>query len=137
MRAILIGITALLFARDGVAAWSGDIASALWKLDSAEGSVRWLEIHNLQAVAVDGLYHVEVMQRSASDPVWKFEVLAAHMAVTDAAIRASIVSPLRRAFAYQEAFDQGMREWQQAQAHNQAFVCRTSVNACLAQIARH
>ncbi|HTZ00599.1 MAG TPA: DUF5086 family protein, partial [Rhodocyclaceae bacterium] len=90
----------LLFAcaisASALAAWNGEIADSIWALPAAQGHQRWLVIHNLDTAAAEGIYHVEVMERGASAPPWQFRHLAKHLAVTEAALRAGIVKPLRK-----------------------------------------
>jgi Domain of unknown function (DUF5086) len=130
-----IGILACLFAPLSIAYWSGEISSPLWSIGAPSGSVRWLEIHNLNTAKADGLYHVEVLERRSIDPPWKFNSLAPHMALTEEALRASVVAPFKRGSVHPGTYDSAYATWKTAQAQNQAFVCKSTVAACLAQAA--
>jgi hypothetical protein len=129
----LIGVAACLAAQVCAAYWSGKIASPLWSIRSDEGKVRWIEIHNLATAAADGVYHLEVMERMRADPPSQFKPLARHMAVTEAALRASLVEPVGKGSVYPESYDDAYTRWKIAQAGNHAFVCKVSINACLAE----
>ncbi|HTZ00437.1 MAG TPA: DUF5086 family protein, partial [Rhodocyclaceae bacterium] len=61
-------------------------------------------------------------------PPWQFRHLAKHMAVTEAALRAGIVKPLKKGAVYPESFDAAYVEWK---ALGDGPVCRTSVMECL------
>jgi hypothetical protein len=119
------------------AGWTGEVSSELWTLPSADGTSRWLEIHNLKGPRDEGLFHIEVLERDEGDPVWKFRRLAPHMAVTEAALRASIVKPLEKGSVYPESFDEAYRAWKSAGAAGYAFVCTSTVAACLSEMARY
>jgi Domain of unknown function (DUF5086) len=129
----MIGMAACLAAQVCAAYWSGKIASPLWSIRSDEGKVRWIEIHNLATAAADGVYHLEVMERMRADPPSQFRPLARHMAVTEAALRASLVEPLGKGSVYPESYDDAYARWKIAKAGNHAFVCKVSINACLAE----
>ena len=129
----LIAVAACLAAQVCAAYWSGKIASPLWSIRSDEGKVRWIEIHNLATAAADGVYHLEVLERFSAAPVSQFKPLARHMAVTEAALRASLVEPLGKGSVYPESYAEAFSRWRAAQAENHAFVCKVSINDCLAQ----
>ena len=67
-------------------------------------------IHNLAAGKKTGVYHVEILERRRSRPSWELKRLAAHMAVSEAALRASVRRPLRSGRVYPEQFDEVFRE---------------------------
>jgi hypothetical protein len=133
VRLVIIGVAACLAAQLCAAYWSGKITSPLWSIRSDEGRVRWLEIHNLSSAAADGMFHVEVMERMSADAPSKYKTLAPHMAVTEQALRASLVAPLGKGAVFPEAYDAGYSRWKGAEAAQRAFVCKVSVNACLAE----
>jgi Domain of unknown function (DUF5086) len=128
-----IAVFVCFFAQTSSAYWSGKISSALWSIDAPSGRVRWLEIHNLSTAKADGLYHIEVLERRSIDPPWKFTPLAHHMAVTEEALRASAIAPFKRGSVHPEAYDGAFANWKIAQANNNAFICNTTVVACLAE----
>jgi len=132
--AVLITLL-VAFAPASQSAWTGDIAWTLWSLPPDAKMTRWLEIHHLDTAHADGLYHVQVMGRNRGDPVWKYEHLADHLAITEAALRASIVSQLKSGSMYPESYDGGYQLWLKAQARGTAFVCTTNVLDCLAKAA--
>ena len=129
----LIAAAACLAAQVCAAYWSGKISSPLWSIRSDEGKVRWIEIHNLATAAADGVYHLEVMERLRAAPPAQFKPLARHMAVTEEALRASLVEPLGKGSVYPESYEEAFGGWKAAQALNRAFVCKVSINACLAE----
>ena len=135
IKVIFLGLAVFVVATASRADWVDEISSALWALPSARGSSRWLEIHNLNSARSEGLYHIEVLERNAGDPAWKFRPLAPHMAITEAALRASIVKPLKEGSVYPESYNDGYQMWKSAKAAGQAFICTSTVAACLTAIA--
>jgi hypothetical protein len=125
LRFISIAVFACLFSQTSGAYWSGKISSPLWSIGGPSGSVRWLEIHNLDTAKADGLYHIEVLERRSIDPPWKFKSLAHHMAVTEEALRASVIASFKRGSVYPETYDGAFEKWKIAQANNNAFICKT------------
>lgn len=109
------------------------IDSDLWSLAAPAGMRRWIEIHDRAAVPPGGVYHVEVLQRRIGDPPWKLRHLAPHLAVTTAALRASILEPLRRGSVYPESFDAAYARWRELEARGAAPVCDTRIDRCLEQ----
>jgi hypothetical protein len=135
VHAVFAGFVACMVAAASLADWTGEISSSLWVLPSAGRATRWLQIHNLSDARDEGIYHVEVMERKDGDPVWKFKRLASHMAITESALRASIVKPLKTGSVYPESFNDSYREWKNAELAGHAFVCTSNVTACLAEVA--
>ncbi|MBH9397534.1 DUF5086 family protein [Pseudomonas aeruginosa] len=131
MRFPPILLLALGLSASAQAAWSGPIAQPLGSRPAAPGRSRWLIVHNLSSAAADGLYHVEVLERRQGQQPWQFQRLAAHLALTEQALRASIVAPLKRGGVYPESYQFAYREWQRRQAAGQAPVCRSTVAECL------
>ena len=124
-------IALLVVAGRVFADWSAPIDAEVWKLQAAEGTVRWLVIHNLQQAKQDGLYHVEVLERNVGAEPWNVRHLANHMALSDAALRASIVEPLKSGSVYPEAFNDAFAKWRAQRASGDAPICTTNVSACL------
>jgi hypothetical protein len=133
LRSTSIAVVAVLLSQTSSAYWSGKISSPLWSIAAPSGSVRWLEIHNLNTAKADGLYHIEVLERRSIDPPWQFKSLAHHMAVTEEALRASAIAPFKRGSVHPERYDGAFEKWKIAQANNNAFICKTTVTACLTE----
>jgi hypothetical protein len=129
----VLAVLACLFSQTSGAYWSGKISTPLWSIGAPSGTVRWLEIHNLATAKADGLYHIEILERRSIDPPWKFRSLARHMAVTEEALRASAIAPFKRGSVYPETYDAAFEEWKIANASNNAFICKTTIAACLAE----
>ncbi|MBG4785029.1 DUF5086 family protein [Pseudomonas aeruginosa] len=131
MRPVLPLLLSLSLCAPTLADWSGPIEQPLWSLPAAPGLSRWLIVHHLSRAAADGLYHVEVLERRQGQQPWQFQRLAAHLALTEQALRASIVAPLKRGGVYPESYQFAYRQWQERQAAGQAPVCRRTVDECL------
>lgn len=130
MRLLLTAAAALL-SFSAAASWQGPVTSEIWALPSPPGVVRWIVIHNLASAQADGMFHIEVLERKAGDPAWKFKHLAKHMAVTEAALRASIVRPRKRGMVYPETYDYSLAQWQRDQDAGRAAVCGSTIAECL------
>lgn len=113
----------------------------VWELSQGDATLRWLVIYNLADGRKSGVYHVEVLERKVTDPAWRFTRLAAHMAVSEAALRASVRRPLGSGRVYPEHFNQAFAEWQKQRAAGTATVCERTVLKCLdskeGQAAKH
>lgn len=110
--------------------WTGPLDGSLWALPPQGKLTRWVEIHD-PATAATGVYHVEVLGRAAGAKPWQVQPLAPHMAVTEAALRASVTRPLKRGSVYPETFEYAYEAWKKQAAMGDAPVCRTSIMDCL------
>lgn len=116
------------------AAWAQPVVPGdheVWELSRTGTTLRWVVIHNMAEGKTSGVFHIEVLERRLADPAWKFTRLAPHMAVTAAALRASIRKPLRSGRVYPESFDQAFAEWQRQHAAGAGTVCGRTVLECL------
>ena len=107
------------------------ITSELWELEASRTGTRWLVIHNLAQAEKDGLYHVEVLERKHGDPAWKFERLAAHLAVTKKALLKSVRRPLPTGHVYPEHFNEALQAWQKLKEEGRAPICSLDILSCL------
>jgi hypothetical protein len=103
----------------------------VWEVASDSKTVTWLVIHNLAEGKTSGLFHIEVLERQKTEPAWRFKRLAAHMAITQAALRASVRKPLGSGRVYPEQFDQAFARWQAQRDTGGAPICEQTVLACL------
>lgn len=111
--------------------WSRAIDHEIWKLSSQAGTHRWLIIHSKEQKDALPLYHVEVLERKSGEKPWHFKRLAAHMAITEEALKRSVIKPLDKGAVYPESYEAAYAEWKKINAQGVAAVCRTSVNECL------
>ena len=124
----------LVFAAcDAAPAPRAPVDADLGSLAAPAGMRRWIEIHDRAAVPPGGVYHLEVLERRVGDPPWKLRHLAPHLAVTAAALRASILKPLRKGAVYPESFDTAYARWRELESRGAAPVCDTSIERCLEQ----
>lgn len=131
MRSALLVLSSFIAIASASAEWQGRIDGDVWSLPSSATSSRWLVIHDRDAARAEGVYHVEVLERATGAPLWQVNHLAPHMAVTERALRASIVEPLRRGAVYPEAFDEAFAKWKEENAQRSAPVCTSTVIECL------
>lgn|SRR5574341_181373 len=128
---VIGGVVALLSSVAVAAAPTVPGEHDVWELSRSDSTVRWLVIHNLADGNKSGVFHVEVLERKIKDPIWRFTRLAAHMAVTEAALRASVRKPLRSGRVYPEHFNQAFAEWQKQREAGTAKICEQTVSDCL------
>jgi hypothetical protein len=113
-----------------VVSWDKPINPGSWRLPAPKGVVRWLIVRKVPSEG-DAAFHVEVVQRKASDPPWKFEWLARHLAITESALRQSVQGPVRMAEPYPETYESAYKSWSSSAVAGNAAVCRTSVMECV------
>jgi hypothetical protein len=94
---------------------------------------RWLIVHDHFESGGTNVYHIEVIARAAGAPAWQIGRLAPHMAITEPALKRSIVKPLTRGGVYPEAFHDARAAWQAANGGAGGAVCATSVRECLSK----
>ena len=128
---ISVGLFILFITAAAAAEWRGDIDRDIWSLPSSPGVHRWLVIHDRQGEGATRVYHVEVLERKAGEKPWQVTHRAPHMAVTEDALRRSVVKPLEKGAVYPETFDSAYAEWKRTNARNPAPVCGTSVPDCM------
>jgi hypothetical protein len=128
---VILGVLALL--AGAVMSGGPDVPGAhdVWELRGTDSTVRWLVIQDLAAGKESGVFHVELLERKKADPAWRFRRLAAHMAVTAAALRVSVGKPLRSGRVYPEHFEQAFAEWRKQQEAGTATVCERNILDCL------
>jgi hypothetical protein len=109
-----------------------DHRPGLWSLPAEGETLRWVEIHDVEEAKRSGVFHIQVLSRRRADPAWKVQSVAAHMAITVAALERSVVSRLLTGSVYPERFDEAYRSWLKArEAGLAAPVCDTTVVRCL------
>jgi hypothetical protein len=124
-------MTGLLVAGLAQAAWKKSIDTPCWRLVSPAGTARWLEIHDLESGNKTGLFHVQVLERSAGSQPWQFRSLADHLALTESALRTSIVSKSSETSVYPETFNYAFKDWAAKLASGDAPICKSTVSECL------
>ena len=130
-RYLLMMLLALLAPICASAEWMQAISGDIWALQASAGETRWLVIHDRDSIATDGFFHIEVLTQAKGAEPWRFRHLAKHLAITEEALRASIVKPLKRGAVYPESFDDAYAQWKKAYAEGNAPICRSSVLTCL------
>lgn len=105
--------------------------TGIWSIEGTDQEQRWIVIHNLAEGKKSGIYHIEVIQRKTGVPAWQIERLLNHMAITEAALKRSIIKPLTRGAVYPEPFDDALAKWTAQNGGKGGDVCHTSVKDCL------
>jgi len=107
------------------------ITAPFWRIAAPAGSIRWIEIHDLDPSRATDLYHVQVLERAEGSPPWQFRSLADRMAITASALRASIIGVAREKSVYPENFESAYRKWKELEGAGRAAVCTSEVAKCL------
>jgi hypothetical protein len=111
--------------------WSGPIEAPCWRLASPDGTIRWIEIHPVRDGGDAGVFHLQVLERRTGSAPWRFRSRVAHLAVTESALRASIVGPSQEKRVYPETFDAAYAAWQGlARTGARPPVCTTRILTC-------
>lgn len=104
---------------------------SIWMLADTANDIRWVEIHKIDGVGAEALYHISVLSRHKTDPVWNLKHIVAHMAITGAALSRSVIrvaSGVRA--AYPETYEEGYKAWLALREKGNAPICETSVMEC-------
>jgi len=102
-----------------------------WMLPATPSELRWLEIHKIEGVGTEAIYHISVLSRGKTDPVWNSKHIVAHMAVTEKALSRSVVPKASRiGTTYPETYDEGYRAWLAQREKGDAPICKTTVMEC-------
>jgi len=107
--------------------------AGIWSIAETPGMNRWIVIHDLEASKKSGIYHIEVIGRKTGDPSWQIVRLVPHMAITEAALRDSIIEPRHTGAVYPESFDDAYAGWQAQNDGAGGVVCVSSVIECMQQ----
>ena len=106
-------------------------AAGIWSIADTPGMSRWIVIHGLDTSKTTGIYHIEVIGRKTGDPQWQIVRLVPHMAITEKALRESILEPLESGAVYPEVFEDALAGWQAQNDGAGGSVCETSVTQCM------
>ncbi len=105
--------------------------AGIWEM-APEGTLsRWVVIHNLAEARTSGVFHIEVIGRERSGPVWDVKRIRAHMAVTKEALKRSVVKPLKGGAVYPESYDDAYAQWKRDADGGRMVVCESSVLECI------
>ena len=126
-------LTALLIFLPSIASANNILSHKLgiWSLPSAESMKRWVIIHNLEESRESGIFHIEVIGRENGDARWQIKRLVAHMAITDHALKNSVVNPLKKGGVYPETFDNAYSKWKDQNKGKGGNICKTTVLKCM------
>jgi hypothetical protein len=102
-----------------------------WTLPDTASDLRWLEIHKIEGIDTEALYHISVLSRRKADPLWNLKHVVAHMAITDAALGRSVApAASHTGVAYPEAYEEAYRSWLALREKGNAPICETTVMEC-------
>ena len=105
----------------------------IWSIAGSEKQQRWIVIHNLSEAKTTGIYHIEVIQRAAGAPTWQIVRLVNHMAITEKALKRSVIKSLDKGAVYPEPFNDAFAKWKMQNDGNGGAVCESSVMECIAK----
>jgi hypothetical protein len=105
--------------------------NGIWSIKPTNTHSRWVIIHNLSQAESSGIYHIEVIARKFKYPKWQIEHVQKHMAITESALKNSVIAPLKTGDVYPESYNDGYQAWLK-QGENAA-ICATTIIECLAK----
>jgi len=86
----------------------GLVPMSAWQLPATPSEDRWLEVHQIEGVGANMLFHVSVLSREKGHPVWSLKHVVPHMAITEAALRRSVTGPApKQRMSYPEQYNEG------------------------------
>ncbi len=103
----------------------------IWSIEGTDKHDRWVIIHGLTKSIGSGIFHIEVIAREKSAPKWDIERLVNHLAITEKALKSSIIKPLNSGSVYPEPFDNAYDQWLKSNSGKGGVVCSTSVIKCM------
>lgn len=127
--AAAIAVIALL--AGSALAQSLPIEVGTWKIRGTSEQSRWVEVHIIEPWNGTQLFHVEVLGHKTGDPSWQVIHLVRHMAITEQALRRSVLRKSRELAVYPETFDGAYAVWKSRYANGQAAICDVSVEDCM------
>ena len=102
-----------------------------WLLPGTPSEDRWIEIHEIEGSGADTLFHISVLSRQKGQPVWNLQHVQPHMAITEPALRRSVLGPApKQRMSYPEQYNAGYSQWRSLRAQHNAPICETSVLEC-------
>lgn len=102
-----------------------------WRLPGTRAEERWVEIHEIEGNGADRLFHISVLSREKGQPSWNLKHVLPHMAITEAALRRSVLGPApKQRMSYPEQYNEGYSQWRGLLAQHNAPICDTSVLEC-------
>lgn len=105
--------------------------SGIWSIKGSSQQDKWIVIHNIDNRNGNTIYHIEILSRKKTAPLWKIEHLAPHMAITKPALSKSIIKQLRRGAVYPESYNFAYHKWLIENSNTGGFVCSTSIAQCI------
>jgi hypothetical protein len=130
--AIFAAISMAVFSTTLIASPAGKFTvGSTWMLPATASDLRWVEIHKIEGVGTDALYHISVLRRSKTDPVWNLKHVVAHMAITGAALSRSVAPVVSHmGAAYPETYEEGYKAWLGLGGKGNPPICDTTVMEC-------
>lgn len=107
--------------------------AGIWSIAGAPGMDRWIVIHDPESSKSTGVYHIEVVGRKTGDPSWQVVHIVPHMAITEQALRDSVIEPLVSGAVYPESFDDAYAAWLASNGGAGGEVCTRTVIECMPQ----
>ncbi|CAN5430937.1 hypothetical protein BH09VER1_BH09VER1_30590 [soil metagenome] len=109
-------------------------ATACWQIEGSRGETRWVEIYSPLEAEKSGIAHVSVLARKRGNPAWEVQRVIPHLAITTEALRASVLKPMKNERVYPEAFEEGLRKWNEDEVRGTALVCEAPIAQYLKQL---
>jgi hypothetical protein len=100
-------------------------------LPGTVSDLRWVELHEIEGVGTEPLYHISALRRLKTDPVWNLKHVVAQMAITVAALSHSVAPVASHMGAtYPETYEEGYKDWLRLREKGNTPVCDRTVMIC-------
>lgn len=134
MKTFTLSVTLILLVFTSMAAGEQTLQThktGIWSIEGTEDMDRWIVIHNLNEASESGMYHIEVIGRKNGEPEWSIVRIQSHMAITEGALKKSVIAPLKKGAVYPEVYNDAFREWTLQNKKGTADICLKTVTECL------
>lgn len=110
-----------------------DHITGIWSIKSPSNVQQWVVINNIDIRGNETIYHIEVLSRKKSAPLWQIQHLAPHLAVTQKALVRSIIKELHKGAVYPETYNAAYNKWLHDNNNTGGKICTSSIEQCIKQ----
>ncbi len=105
--------------------------SKIWSIKPFEpGRKYWCIIRDVEKIDSGTVYHIEVVYRDSGSPVYSVTKIIPHMAITQDALKLSVIKKLKRGDIYPEQYDEARKKWEVERKKGEIKICGSSVYEC-------
>ncbi len=105
--------------------------SKIWSIKPFEsGRKYWCIIRDQEKMEKGMVYHIEVVYRDLGSQVYNVIKIIPHMAITEVALKSSVIKKLKRGDVYPEQYEEARKQWEMDRANGDLNICRSSIYEC-------